>query len=233
MKRTWQVTAALTLAACGARPEREPETSDSAAGETGVANQSIVYACPDGFRFSVRMRRDSAVVDLPARALTLPHVVAASGARYEGDGVVFRTKGAEAHLQTPPDAHGPCAGTPAATPWEEARLLGIEFRAIGQEPGWSLDVDRERWLRFTGDYGRTRVLTPAPVPMRDTADGSITYRASAEGRDLVVVIRPTPCEDVMSGEAFSHTVSVRFGETELLGCGRALVDDGQVESPID
>ena len=221
MKGLRQVLAALALAACGA------------AGETVVPIHSIVYACPDGFRFSVRMRRDSAVVDLPARALTLPQVVAASGARYEGDGVVFWTKGTEAHLETSAGSHGPCAGTPATTPWEEARLLGIEFRAIGQEPGWSVDIDRERWLRYIGDYGDTRVLAPVPVPSRDTTDGSVTYRANAEGRDLVVVIRPTPCEDVMSGEAFSHTVSVRFGETELRGCGRALVDDGQVESPID
>jgi heat shock protein HslJ len=111
--------------------------------------------------------------------------------------------------------------TIAATPWEQARLRGAEFRAVGQEPGWSLELDQDGQVRFAGDYGRTRLAGATQEPTRDDA-GAITFRAQPEGRDLTVVIRETPCRDTMSGESFSHSVTVRLDGGEMTGCGRTL-----------
>jgi hypothetical protein len=98
-----------------------------------------VYTCADGFRFSTRPRNDSIVVSLPEGAVSLPPVTAASGARYWGGGVTFWSKGPEAGLEMPGATRSGCHGRPAGNPWEEALLLGIDFRALGQEPGWVLD----------------------------------------------------------------------------------------------
>lgn len=133
-----------------------------------------------------------------------------------------------------------CAGTPApegdaeagdtatgsvvegsSRPWDQARARGAEFRAIGQEPGWSLEIDRGRSIRYTGDYGQVQLTMPAPEPTRDSVD-AVTYRVQAESRDLTVVIREEPCQDVMSGEAFTHAVTIRLDGRELAGCGRML-----------
>ena len=35
--------------------------------------------------------------------------------------------------------------------------MGVKFRAVGQEPGWALDLVPTRWVRYTGDYGATWV----------------------------------------------------------------------------
>ncbi|MGH9796478.1 MAG: META domain-containing protein [Candidatus Acidiferrales bacterium] len=181
-----------------------------------------VYTCPDGFRFSVRVQGESAVVALPTETHTLPQVVAASGTRYEAGGVVFWSKGQQALLETGAAVRRDCQGVPAATPWEVARLLGVEFRAIGQEPGWVLELDQGRTIRFIGDYGNTRVNIPAPEPVRD-ASGAVTYMARTEAHNLVLVVRETPCQDVMSGERFPYTATVTLDGKELKGCGRTLM----------
>ncbi|MGZ8412357.1 MAG: COG3650 family protein [Gemmatirosa sp.] len=104
--------------------------------------------------------------------------------------------------------------------WDAARRAGVDFRAVGQEPGWLLDVDEGRSLRYVGDYGETRLTTPAPPP-EVAPDGTRTWRARTGPRELVVVARPVPCRDGMSGAPFTHTVTVQVDGRELQGCGQA------------
>lgn len=110
----------------------------------------------------------------------------------------------------------------SSRPWDEARARGVEFRAVGQEPGWSLDLDQGRTFHYTGDYGRTQVTLPATAPVRDSA-GVVMYRVQADGHDLTVVVEALPCQDAMSGEEFTHAVTIRLDDHELEGCGRTLM----------
>jgi len=212
--------AVALLAACAGSPPPDPTAKARPAAPPGSAT---VYTCADGFRFSVRPRGDSVVLSLPERTATLPQVPAASGAKYSANGTLFWSKGERATLEAGGASRPDCRGRPAGTPWEEATRLGIDFRALGQEPGWVLDLNEGRWLRYIGDYGATRVFATAPQPRSDTAAGSVTYRAQSEGRDLVVEIRESPCQDAMSGESFTHRVTVRLDGQEVEGCGRTLL----------
>jgi heat shock protein HslJ len=115
----------------------------------------------------------------------------------------------------------PEIGGTTGTPWEQARLRGVEFRAIGQEPGWNLEIDQGREIRYVGDYGDTNITVPAPDADVDSA-GAIVYHATNNAHELHIVIRPTACQDVMSGEAFTHSVSLTVDGRELQGCGRVL-----------
>jgi heat shock protein HslJ/uncharacterized membrane protein len=114
-----------------------------------------------------------------------------------------------------------------AGPWEEARRRGVEFRAVGQEPGWVLEIDEGRLLRYAGDYGATHLSAPAPEPVVDST-GAARFEVSEDGRALVATVRPEPCQDAMSGEAFTHAVTVRTGGQDLDGCGRLLATDDLV-----
>jgi heat shock protein HslJ len=98
-----------------------------------------------------------------------------------------------------------------------AAALELPFRAIGQEPGWVLELD-EHQVRFEGNYGGLGVPAPVAEIVHNTESGVDTYTIDAG--ELAVVIRKTPCTDVMSGEQFTHTVTVRFDGRELQGCGR-------------
>ncbi|MEF8794816.1 MAG: hypothetical protein V5A22_00960 [Salinivenus sp.] len=91
------------------------------------------------------------------------------------------------------------------------------FRGVGQEPGWVLEVRAES-LHFAGDYGTSTLSVPRSAVAIDSTAGRTVYRADR----LEVVVAPDACRDVMSGEAFSHTVTVTVDGDRYRGCGRVL-----------
>jgi|GEM_PF-1985571 len=206
------VIVAFALAVCGSMEQPAP-----AAQQGG----SYVYVCPGDYRFAVQFRGDTALVSLPDEELQLPQVVAASGVRYAAGGVVLWTKGQEASLETQEGKHDGCRGQRVNSPWERSRLLGFEFRGVGQEPGWTIEIEPGRLIRLVLDYGESRYYLPAPKPVRQP-DGALVYDISAEGVTARVVIVERSCRDAMSGEESTHVVTVTVDGKEYRGCGRIL-----------
>lgn len=131
-----------------------------------------------------------------------------------------------------PDAEPPTAATPAVEPtavdnlarmpaWGEARAAGVDFRAVGQEPGWLMDIYARGVLMIIWDYGE-RYAAFGIVDPTHPQEGVTRYQASSDGVDIVVTIRRSPCQDTMSGEAFPSTVEVVIDGRTLNGCGRSV-----------
>jgi len=97
-----------------------------------------------------------------------------------------------------------------------------DFRALGQEPGWSLEIREGEAITFTYAYGESRAVTPVPVPTTDSATGARVYHAVTEASDLRVVIESRACTDAMSGKPFETTVSVTLNGQAYSGCGGPL-----------
>ncbi|HUG00747.1 MAG TPA: hypothetical protein VML95_02665 [Longimicrobiales bacterium] len=95
----------------------------------------------------------------------------------------------------------------------------VDFRAVGNEPGWLLEVVEGERIRFRYDYGESEAFTPAPEPEIAAETGGITYHAVTEAVDLRVEILPESCLDDMSGFPFPTTVSVTLGDRTFRGCG--------------
>lgn len=103
---------------------------------------------------------------------------------------------------------------------------GVDFYAIGQEPGWSLDMDTHKIIRFSS-YEGTSMNSPDvdPVVKGDTT----IYSSSTESGNMVVTIVKGECTDVMSGQKFTHSVTVKVKRgtdkdfKTFKGCG-TLVD---------
>jgi len=113
----------------------------------------------------------------------------------------------------------------ALTPWDGVFFelaKDRDFRAVGQEPGWQLELRKGSEIRFTYDYGKGTAVTPAPKPQVDSSNGTQTYHAVTEANDLQVVIVPVGCADSMSGRPFSATVTVRHNGKTYRGCGEEL-----------
>ncbi|HYD86531.1 MAG TPA: hypothetical protein VEA80_03585 [Vitreimonas sp.] len=105
--------------------------------------------------------------------------------------------------------------------WEGARAAGVDFRAVGQEPGWILDIYTERRMRLVWDYGESAAdfpLTPPTYPQ----EGATRYEAAQNGRTLAVTIRRAPCQDAMSGAPYPSTVEVVIDGRTLNGCGKSV-----------
>jgi putative lipoprotein len=216
--RPWLLGLLVSLAACASR-EPVPASRPASAPAT------YVFTCEDDnddYRFTARVDDARVELELPTRVVVLPRVVAASGTRYSDGSHTFWSRGREAGLETPGRHFRGCFGVPAATPWEEARLRGASFRAVGQEPGWTLEIVPGKWIRFVGDYGQHRVHTPVPPRETDAASGATIYRARTEAHALALTLWNRPCRDVMSGESFEVAVRLEIDGRVLQGCGRHL-----------
>ena len=93
------------------------------------------------------------------------------------------------------------------------------FNGRGNEPGWYVVIDPVKQIKYVGNYGDTFVTLPVPEPTHDAEAHTTTYHATAEGKDLLIVITKVPCQDDMSGKAFGHTVSLTYNGHTYRGCG--------------
>jgi uncharacterized membrane protein len=114
----------------------------------------------------------------------------------------------------------PPAGDISPAPWDAARDRGAAWRGIGQEPGWTVEIETGGRIIYEGDYGATRISAADPGPQQQ---GSATvWQVTTEQGDLRVTFEELPCQDAMSGEEMPFTVTVTVNGQELRGCGRRL-----------
>ena len=104
--------------------------------------------------------------------------------------------------------------------WHQAKLRGVAFRAIGQEPGWLLEIKNGEEILLVTDYGSKRLVMPYVEPVVYQEERRTQY--VLEAYETMVEIRGEPCTDSMSGEEFEVSVTLRQADSELRGCGRAL-----------
>ncbi len=213
LRITCTVLGVLVLAACSGTSRQ------SADGVPQQAGRTLVYSCGD-FEFVARVGAGEVALYLPDDYRVLEQVRAASGARYENGDAVFWSKGDEATLDIGRKRYRGCQLDRARGPWEDARRRGVSFRAVGQEPGWVLEIQPERNMLMVADYGSRRVLLPTPEV--ELLDGRERYTASDERNNLLVDIEVHHCYDSMSGEAYSNRVNVTLNGRQYQGCGEAL-----------
>jgi uncharacterized membrane protein len=120
----------------------------------------------------------------------------------------------------PPVNVPPSSPDISPAPWDAARDRGAAWRGIGQEPGWIVEIDAGGRIDYSGDYGSTTLTAQASPAV--TGGGATWVATADDGSDIAVAFEELPCIDVMSGEEFSHTVTVRVAGQELRGCGRRL-----------
>ena len=104
--------------------------------------------------------------------------------------------------------------------WHAAKLRGVAFRAIGQEPGWLLEITNGEEILLVTDYGSTRTSLPYVEPTVYQEERRTQY--VLDPYDTIVEIRGERCTDVMSGQEFEVSVTIFQTDRELHGCGRAL-----------
>jgi membrane-bound inhibitor of C-type lysozyme len=199
----------------GPAPQREATASDVA------KRVNHAWACEDGRAVvsSYSGTDDRLWLFLPDRTIDLAHERSASGARYEGAGVTFWSKGDSATLE---DELGStrCALDRRATPWEDAKLRGADFRGIGNEPGWHLEMFSDGPSVLVSDYGESRYEISLGEP--ETGPEMSVFRGRSDGLEVIVTLRRGPCQDTMADEEYETRVEVMLGERRLTGCGRAL-----------
>ena len=104
--------------------------------------------------------------------------------------------------------------------WHAAKLRGVAFRAVGQEPAWLLEITNGEEILLVTDYGANRHSMPYVEPIVYQEERRTEYVLDSHA--TVVEIRGIRCTDTMSGESFEVSVTLFLDGKELHGCGRAL-----------
>lgn len=210
----------LAFSACRtSAPDPAPTT-----GTRSNTLQAQVWNCADGSTLHTRNLASPPAVTLRAGAdtRTLPQVRAASGVRYEDETMLFWTKGDGATFQRKPGNAAECRENRALSLLEDARVRGITFRAVGNEPGWLLEIGPENRVMFEDGYGSIRVVFQSLAPRSNTQPGVTLYENTSSAYRMKITLRRQTCADTMSDETFPYTVDIEVEGAKRRGCGRAL-----------
>lgn len=189
---------------------------------SGISTEDVyAYSCGDSTEFSVYVTPDSTWLFTADTTLKLTPARSASGARYVNGPFLYWSKGDEALLQLATGSLKQCKVVPREKAWQAARIRGVSFRALGQEPGWILEITGDRKLKYLGQYGQDTLKAPLPEAETPTAGGR-RYRVKTSARTLTVDIKDKPCQDAMSGFSFPATVTVSIDGHTYRGCGKSL-----------
>jgi len=220
LKRRHTLLCCLFLVVCSgtAAQQNDPGGGAEVRSNPLPLRTTLVYEC-NGYGFIARRGASEMALWLKDGYVVLPQAADDSGTVYEDGDVSFWTSGDEAMLTVDGQNYQNCHLNPVRVPWEDARLRGVSFRAVGNEPGWYLEIQESRLL-FVGQYATTRILVPDAI-----AEGTSqvrAYRVTAGAQQLRVDIVDEACVDNMSGESFPSRVTVTLDGTSFQGCGQAL-----------
>lgn len=194
-----------------------PEIGNSR--EAAKEAHTYVFTCDEGFEFVARTESRSAWLFLPSGTVELTKE---SSDDYRAEQVAFRINGQSSQLEGPEGKHLNCRNNRSLAIWEHAKLNGADFRAIGNEPGWYLEIRNQAKIVLVTGYGSEQHEFELPEPETDAASGATVYKAGLDGQEMTLTIAGETCLDSMSGEEFESKVEVAFKEKTLRGCGRAL-----------
>ena len=211
---------ALLLSACS---EIQSKAGDAAADAVAEQSPAFVYVCADGTRFVSKLEGSRLWLFLPDRTLALKLQQSSAGPIYSNAGVTLASTGEKrARLTVNGRLKRDCLLDRRQSVWESAKLNGVDFRAVGNEPGWYLEIRNSRCIKLVSNYGADTYRFAAPQPVVDQQTGTAFYRMQSNGHELTVTLRARPCRDSMSGESFETVVELRLDGKVLQGCGRAL-----------
>lgn len=184
------------------------------------------WDCEDGqwlvlTRTGVEGKGDPRVLFDSQGAHRLEREPAASGVKHAGAGRVFWSQGKEASFENQ-GLRINCRLNEFDSEFEDAKLRGADFRALGAGSDWSLELFSAQpsrlltspdahWIEF--DAGEA-----SPLP---DGSGSV-FSAKLDAETLVVEVRAGPCEDVSSGHELETKVRVLYAGRVFIGCGKAL-----------
>ena len=215
---TGETAADTPPAATAPAPARTPVADEVPAGVL----RAYVWQCADGQTLVMRnlLREKAIAIDFHDGTRRLDQTVSASGARYADSAMVFWTKGSAATLERQGAPAVRCEERRADSLREDARVRGVVYRALGNEPGWILEVGPASKLSWITNYGADR-YDFEQAQATNAPDGAIVYAAQKDAVSIKASIKAERCVDDGDVE-YDHVVTVESGGQTYRGCGTRL-----------
>jgi membrane-bound inhibitor of C-type lysozyme len=156
------------------------------------------------------------------RTLQLQRVEAASGERYEDDDILAWLKGDEARFIVDTVRITECDLNRQESIWQAAKLDGVDFRAVGNEPGWVLEIRERNKLTFRYDSDPSAIEAIATDIAKSQDTRQSVFSATSDAGNLRITLSGKVCRDTEDGEPYRTSVLIELDDVNLVGCGRAL-----------
>lgn len=108
--------------------------------------------------------------------------------------------------------------------WKKARSEGIQFRAVGNEPGWLIEIRDDQMIKFINDYGDLEIKAPVDDLWLGPAGEDKIYYVENDVIQFQVIIMKKTYQDTISGENFPYQVRVVFPSKSYVGGGKLLIE---------
>lgn len=217
--------AALALASAGcATPQPAPPAAPAAEPEL----IRVSYACENGPPLTVIFDNGARTATIEGEGIVLPQVPSGSGFIYETPRHRLQGKGDELLYTVGRAVPRKCsAGSPETGEWASIdahyarlRAQGVDWIAVGQEPGWFVEVKDGEQISVVADYGERKAIVPAPAA--NAPGAPVEYHSVTEANDVRLTITRGACADAMSGRPYpAHAVLILNGR-RYEGCAQPL-----------
>ncbi len=177
-----------------------------------------VFFCDNKTRYTVEVSAKTAWLFRPEGTRKLVAVKGKEDGVYGDDIFTLQINGQQATLLEQGGQAVSCRNDAKHAIWEKAKLSGADFRAVGNEPPWHLEIYEGRRIVLHTGYENSRHEFSQARLVTDRS--ARTSRWLADG--LVLEIAGKKCHDTMSDDTYETTVTVDWNGKILNGCGRAL-----------
>lgn len=101
--------------------------------------------------------------------------------------------------------------------WMEKKAAGIDFFALGNEPFWLMEIDRDKQISFL----RVDSSAPTVFPYAAAAqqNGQYIYNVQKDSASIQIIITPQFCTDGMSDNWYEFKVEAKYNGIMYMGCG--------------
>ncbi|ARN74822.1 COG3650 family protein [Oceanicoccus sagamiensis] len=179
---------------------------------------TYVFECEDGESFVADIQGTRAWVFLTQGTVELKQQ---PDGTFAGDPYRLQLQGSAAQWVNQHQQSISCRNNRQQAIWEAAKLAGVDYRAVGNEPGWVVEIAADQ-VRYQGDYGQTLWVFDTPPPQIEQTLRQTVYLLANEQQQVTFTIQAKPCMDSMSGVRYETTAIVQLPGKTLKGCGRAL-----------
>lgn len=192
------------------------QTAEERLPVTRKAGSAFYYQCTDGSGFPAEGSERGITLSLPDGKHKLVENTVASGFHYSDGKVSLQGQGDQAIL-TVSGKHRSCQIDRRKSLWEDSRYRGADLVAMGNEPGWKLELSLQGDMLYIGSYGTESFRMPTPRATR-SGNGPYVFAARDAEHSLWVSIEGKPCQDTMKGDRFEFSVNLIADGKPLEGC---------------
>ena len=184
-----------------------------------IKSTVFVYNCTNNYHFVAELKKDEAWLFLPLKTLKVDKVESNSETIYTSDNTVFSYNGHKATLRVDKE-HYSCQNDGITATFEKAKLDGVAFRGIGNEPGWVLEITSDKEVVLITNLGEN--TTTFEVTEKYLGTHATEYKMKSIHNTLFVRIENRECKDTMVDKTYESTVYINFDGINMQGCGKSL-----------